>query len=120
MRVSSKARSIERRARRLDHLGPLAGLVGEQRPERLRALDLGLGAKLGERVFKAVWAKIDKGEPPEPTNRDAPVGKAVGAAALEAATLAASKAAARRASARSFQYLFGVWPGAESGEETNK
>ena len=79
-----------------------------------------IGAKLGERVFKAVWAKIDKGEPPEPTNRDAPVGKAVGAAALEAATLAASKAAARRASARSFQYLFGVWPGAESGEETNK
>jgi hypothetical protein len=41
----------------------------------------------------------------------------VGAAALEAATLAATKAAANRASARSFHYLFGIWPGAESAEE---
>src|SRR5207248_11264983 len=59
---------------------------------------------LGERVFKTVWSKIDEGEPPEPTRRDANVGKAVGAAALEAATLAAAKAAANRASARSFHY----------------
>jgi hypothetical protein len=76
-----------------------------------------VGAKLGERLFKTMWAKIDKAEPPEPTRRDAPAGKAVGAAALEAATLAASKAAATRASARSFQYLFGVWPGAERDEK---
>jgi hypothetical protein len=79
-----------------------------------------IGAKLGQRVFRAVWAKIDQGEPPEPTRRDAPVGKAVGAAALEAATLAASKAAATRASARSFQYLFGIWPGDESAEQAEK
>jgi hypothetical protein len=79
-----------------------------------------IGAKLGERVFRAVWARIDKAEPPEPTSRDAPVGKAVGAAALEAATLAASKAAATRASARSFQYLFGVWPGPESDDQAKK
>jgi hypothetical protein len=72
---------------------------------------------VGERLFKAVWSKIDEAEPPEPTRRDANVGKAVGAAALEAATLAATKAAANRASARSFHYLFGTWPGAESAEE---
>jgi Protein of unknown function (DUF4235) len=79
-----------------------------------------IGAKIGERLFKAMWAKIDRAEPPEPTTRDAPAGKAVGAAALEAATLAASKAAASRASARSFQYLFGFWPGAESNERAGK
>jgi hypothetical protein len=79
-----------------------------------------IGAKLGERLFRAAWAKIDKADPPEPTSRDAPVGKAVGAAALEAATLAASKAAASRASARSFQYLFGAWPGPESDEQAEK
>jgi hypothetical protein len=76
-----------------------------------------IAAKVGERLFKAVWSKIEEGEPPEPTRRDASAGKAVGAAALEAATLAATKAAANRASARSFHYLFGIWPGAESAEE---
>ena len=79
-----------------------------------------IAAKLGESLFKSVWAKIDEGEPPEPTRRDASVAKAVGAAALEAATLAAAKAAANRASAHSFHYLFGVWPGAESAEEAEK
>jgi hypothetical protein len=76
-----------------------------------------IAAKGGQRLFKAVWAKIDDAEPPEPTRHDAPVGKAVGAAALEAATMAASKAAATRASARSFHYLFGVWPDAKSDEK---
>jgi hypothetical protein len=79
-----------------------------------------IAGKLAERVFKTVWSKIDEGEPPEPTQRDANVGKAVGAAALEAATLAAAKAAANRASAQSFHYLFGVWPGPESAEEAEK
>jgi hypothetical protein len=78
-----------------------------------------IGAKVGERLFRAVWSKIDQGEPPEPTRCDAPAGKAVGAAALEAATLAASKAAATRASARSFHYVFGIWPGGESAKQAD-
>jgi Protein of unknown function (DUF4235) len=77
-------------------------------------------ARAGERLFKAAWAKIDDAEPPEPTRRDAPVGKAVGAAALQAATLAASKAAATRASAASFHYLFGVWPDGGSEDQAKK
>jgi xanthosine utilization system XapX-like protein len=79
-----------------------------------------IASMIGERVFKAVWAKIDEHEPPEATQRDAKVGKAMGAAALQAATLAATKAAANRASARSFHYLFGIWPGPESAEEAKK
>jgi uncharacterized membrane protein YeaQ/YmgE (transglycosylase-associated protein family) len=52
-----------------------------------------IGAKVGQRLFKAIWSKIDDAEPPPPTAGDAPLGKAVGAAALEAAALAGAKAA---------------------------
>jgi hypothetical protein len=70
-----------------------------------------IGGKLGQSVFKALWAKIDSGEPPKPTIEEASLGKIVGAAALEAAAVAGAKAATTRASARSFHYLTGVWPG---------
>ncbi len=72
-----------------------------------------IAAKLGDSLFRAVWSKIDKAEPPEATAADAPLGKAVGAAALEAAALAGTKAAVSRASARAFHYLTGIWPGGE-------
>jgi hypothetical protein len=72
-----------------------------------------IGAKLGHSLFRALWSKIDKAEPPEPTAADAPLGKAVGAAALEAATLAGAKAVVSHASARSFHYLTGIWPGGD-------
>ena len=70
-----------------------------------------VGGRLGQRVFKTLWAKLDGGEPPKATTEDASLGKVVGARALEAATLAAAAAAADRASRRSFQHLFGIWPG---------
>jgi hypothetical protein len=69
-----------------------------------------IGAKVGHGVFRSLWAKIDKAEPPPPTAGDASLGKVVGAAALEAATMAATQAAVNRASAKSFHHLFGVWP----------
>jgi hypothetical protein len=70
-----------------------------------------IGARVGQSVFKSVWARIDEGEPPAPSTDGASAGKVIGAAALEAATLAASKAAFSRASAKSFHYLTGFWPG---------
>lgn len=70
-----------------------------------------IGARLGQRVFKALWAKIDDAEPPTPKTEQASIGKVVGAKALEAATLAGVSAAVDRASARSFQHLTGIWPG---------
>ncbi|MBV8733349.1 MAG: DUF4235 domain-containing protein [Solirubrobacterales bacterium] len=76
-----------------------------------------IGAKLGTRLFQALWDKIDGSEPPGPTVQEAAVGKVVGAAALHAATKAGTKAATERASARSFHYLFGIWPGKEEEEE---
>jgi hypothetical protein len=78
-----------------------------------------IGAKLGQSAFKAMWTKLDKSEAlPEPRTEDAPLAKVVAGKALEAATVAAFGAAADRASARSFQYLFGVWPGEkQKGED---
>lgn len=76
-----------------------------------------IGAKIGQAAFKALWAKVDTAEPPEPTHRQASTGKVVAAAALEAAALSGAKAVTTRASARSFHYLTGFWPGEEDKPE---
>jgi hypothetical protein len=75
-----------------------------------------IGAKLGQRVFKSLWAKIDRSEPPGPSEADAPLPKVVGATALEAATMAAVAATVDRASMRTFHYLTGIWPGDKKPE----
>lgn len=79
-----------------------------------------VGAKLGERAFRALWAKLDSDEPPKPTLRDANTGKVVAAAALEAAVHSGAKAATTRATAQSFHYLTGFWPGDEAKKDQQK
>ncbi|HZO77404.1 MAG TPA: DUF4235 domain-containing protein [Solirubrobacteraceae bacterium] len=79
-----------------------------------------VGAKLGERAFRALWAQLDSDEPPKPTLREATTGKVVAAAALEAAVHSGAKAATTRATARSFHYLTGFWPGDEAKPEEQK
>jgi hypothetical protein len=69
------------------------------------------GAKLGQSVFKTVWARIDESEPPKPKTEEAPLGKVVIASALEAAMLAGVGAAVDRVAMRGFRYLTGIWPG---------
>jgi hypothetical protein len=75
-----------------------------------------IAAKIGQSVFRSLWARIDSGDPPPPTIRTASEPKVIGAAALEAATLAATRTAVNRASMRSFQYLTGIWPGEREAE----
>jgi hypothetical protein len=81
-----------------------------------------MGAKLGDRLFRVVWAKLDTGDPPKPTLREATTGKVVAAAALKAAARSGAKAATMRATARSLHYLTGFWPddGAQAKEEEEK
>lgn len=76
-----------------------------------------IGAKLGQSIFKGVWAKLDGSEPPKETTEDVSLGKVAGAKALEAATLAGTAAVVDRASRRSFQWLFGVFPGEKKKDE---
>ncbi len=75
-----------------------------------------IGARLGRNAFKALWARFDAADPPEPTTEEASLVKVVGAAALEAATMAAIGAAVDRGSARAFHYLTGIWPGNKQQE----
>jgi hypothetical protein len=76
-----------------------------------------IGAAIGRQVFKAVWSRIDAEEPPKATTPEVPLGKVVGARALEAATMAGVGAAVDRASLNSFRYLTGVWAGKSKEEE---
>jgi Protein of unknown function (DUF4235) len=75
-----------------------------------------IAARVGKSVFKSLWSKIDRNEPPAPTAPEASLPKVVVAAALKAATMAGVAAAASRASARAFHYLIGIWPG-KKGEK---
>ena len=70
-----------------------------------------IAARIGKALFKGLWSRVDRAEPPEPTAPEAPMPKVVGAAALEAATMAGVAAAADRVAAQAFHHLTGVWPG---------
>lgn len=79
-----------------------------------------IGAKLGQRVFKSVWQKIEPTPPPDATAGDASLPMVVAAAALEAATMATMGAIVDRASAAAFHYLFGAWPGKSRQDKAAK
>ncbi|HMJ03136.1 MAG TPA: DUF4235 domain-containing protein [Conexibacter sp.] len=70
-----------------------------------------LGGLLARRLFTVVWGWIDDEEPPEATTERASWARVVGAAAVQGATFSATRALVNRAGARSFEHLFGVWPG---------
>jgi hypothetical protein len=70
-----------------------------------------IAARIGRAVFKGVWARVDRADPPDPTAPEAGMSKVVGAAALEAATMAGVGAAADRVAAQAFHHLTGIWPG---------
>jgi len=76
-----------------------------------------IGARIAKAIFKALWSRIDGGEPPKPTTADASFPKVVTAAALEAATMAGVGAAVDRAGARTFHHLTGIWPGDKPKEQ---
>ena len=66
---------------------------------------------LGKKLFEQLWGLIDKEEPPKPTTEQAPLGKVLGAAAVEGITFKVTRAAVDRAGARAFAGLTGQWPG---------
>jgi hypothetical protein len=97
------------------HASGRRGRIGS-RPMKLLYKPVGfvaaiISAKIGQSLFKSLWARIDDAAPPRPRTAGASGGKVVTAAALEAATMAGVAAAVDRATARSFHYLTGIWPG---------
>ena len=79
-----------------------------------------IAARTGKSIFRSMWGRIDKDDPPKPTTEKATFGKAVGAATLEAATMAGVAAAADRASAKVFHYLTGYWPKPKEEKKAEK
>ena len=78
-----------------------------------------LAGLLARRIFDRIWDLFDKEEPPGATVRDAPLGKVLGAAALEGLTFKVTRAAIDRAGARSFEHVTGTWPGETAPEPTD-
>jgi hypothetical protein len=79
-----------------------------------------IAARMGKGVYKSLWARIDRDQPPKPTTERATFAKAVGAATLEAATMAGASAAADRASAKVFHYMTGYWPTPKEEKKAEK
>lgn len=76
---------------------------------RLFAIVIGvLAGRLGRRLFKDLWSRIDEGDPPAVTSLDASLPKVLAAVTLEATMIAGMVAIAERLAARAFQHLFGV------------
>ncbi|HTX30919.1 MAG TPA: DUF4235 domain-containing protein [Solirubrobacteraceae bacterium] len=78
-----------------------------------------IAARIGKAIFRGLWSRVDRAEPPKPTAPEAPMSKVVGAAALEAATMSAVAAAADRMAAEAFHHLTGVWPGKPAEPKKN-
>ena len=70
-----------------------------------------LAGLIGRQLFNFIWGRLDKQEPPEATTRDSPLGKVLGAAALQGAIFAGVRAGVDRAGAHTFHRMTGVWPG---------
>ncbi len=70
-----------------------------------------LAGVLSQKLFEFIWSKIDDEQPPEATTKVAPMGKVLGAAAVEGITFKVTRAAVDRYGARGFEHLTGVWPG---------
>lgn len=73
---------------------------------------------LARRLFTALWGVVDEQEPPEATTERASWPKVLGAAAIQGVTFAVTRAAVDRAGARTFEHLFGVWPGERDPDRT--
>jgi Protein of unknown function (DUF4235) len=70
-----------------------------------------LAGLVAQKIFEFLWGRVDDQEPPKSKTRDAPLGKVLGAAALQGAVFRSVKAYVDREGARGFEHLTGVWPG---------
>jgi hypothetical protein len=69
-----------------------------------------IAAKVGQKAFTTLWARVSKSPKPSPKEPEADLGKVAVSSALEGATLAATAAVVTQLSLRLYRHLFGVWP----------
>lgn len=66
---------------------------------------------LGRRVFKALWAKVDDQEAPNPKQRQTPIKKLAAALVVQGAVFSLVKGLTDRGVREAFYRSTGTWPG---------
>ena len=72
-----------------------------------------LAGFLGQKVFDAIWGKVDDQEPPQPEHREIRLGKLAVALIIEGAIFRLVKGLFDHAARRGFARMTGAWPGEE-------
>jgi hypothetical protein len=72
-----------------------------------------LAGLIGQKVFEAIWGKVDEEEPPAPEHREVRLGKLAIALLIEGAIFRLIKGLFDHAARRGFARMTGSWPGEE-------
>jgi uncharacterized protein DUF4235 len=72
-----------------------------------------LAGLVGQKVFEAIWGKVDEEEAPQPQHRDVSLGKLAIALLIEGAIFRLVKGLFDHAARRGFARMTGAWPGEE-------
>jgi hypothetical protein len=76
-----------------------------------------LAGLIGQKVFDAIWGKVDEQEPPQPDQREISVAKLAIALLIEGAIFRLVKGLFDHAARRGFARVTGEWPGEERPEK---
>jgi Protein of unknown function (DUF4235) len=72
-----------------------------------------LAGLLGQKIFDAIWGKVDEQEPPQPEHREVRLAKLAIALIIEGAIFRLVKGLFDHAARRGFARMTGAWPGEE-------
>jgi hypothetical protein len=76
-----------------------------------------LAGLIGQKVFDAIWGKVDEQEPPNPEHREVRLAKLAVALIIEGAIFRLVKGLFDHAARRGFARMTGSWPGEEAPEK---
>lgn len=69
---------------------------------------------IGQKVFDAIWGKVDQEEPPQPDQREVRLVKLAAALIIQGAIFRLIKGLFDHAARRGFARMTGEWPGEEA------
>ncbi|HET9119010.1 MAG TPA: DUF4235 domain-containing protein [Solirubrobacterales bacterium] len=76
-----------------------------------------LAGLVGQKVFEAIWGRVDEEEPPAPDHREVSIAKLAIALIIEGAIFRLVKGLFDHAARRGFARMTGEWPGEEAPEK---
>jgi uncharacterized protein DUF4235 len=77
-----------------------------------------LAGFIGQKIFEAIWGKVDEKEPPQPDHREISLAKLAIALLIEGAIFRLIKGLFDHGARRGFERMTGEWPGEEAPEKT--